>query len=241
MSGKPLTLLMADSNIESISSLITQVEVHPDIKQILVADTIELALYRIVTDQPDMVFVDLGKQGFDLLDILRKNNIQCKVVITNSNINTAISAIQNNVYDFLLKPMEYEAVIRLVNQVLETVKDNKSNQLVPEEESKIRLSTVSDYIFVDPKEIVYCAANGSYTKIFMDNGSSEFVNYYLGKVSKKLSSERFYRISRFYLINVEKLYKINKYDGYCTLTLGDDRITLPGTKKSLRNLCNIDF
>ena len=236
---------MADSNIESISDLVARLHSHPDIKQILLSDTVESTLYKIISDLPDITFMDLGKQGFDLLELLRKNNFSFKIVITGEDKNSAIKAIQSNIYDFLLKPVKYESVIAIINQVLDPDKksDEKraNKQFVKDEDLKLRLSSVTEYIFVDPREIVYCESSGSYTRIFMDNGSSELVNYYLGKVISKLPTTRFYRISRFHMINLEKLLKINRNEGSCILMMGKEKITIQGAKKNIRDLCNIDF
>ena len=244
MQKKQITILVADNEIETANHFVNLFSNHPNVKQIFLADTVEIALYKIVSDLPDIIFMDFGKHGLDLVDLLRKKEFPCKIVITSNNENYAISAIQNNVYDFLLKPVKLDIVSALINRVLNSkeVRDEKTNKLqFKEEDSKIRLSSVSDYIFVDPKDIVYCESSGSYTKIYLDNGSTELVNYYLGKVSEKLSSARFFRISRFYLINLEKLLKVKKNGGICVLKAGKNKVTLSGTRKSLRNLCNLDF
>ena len=238
MQGKKLTILIADNDTQSVNHLFSQFGNHPDVKQVLISDTVESTLYRIISDLPDIVFMDLGRQGIDLLELLRKNKFSCNIVITSDSKDSVINAIQNNVYDFLLKPAEYEAVNAIISQALENELCEKKTSRLFENGGyiKLRLSTSSGYTFVDPKEIVYCESDGQYTKIFLDNGSSELVNYYLGKVSSKLPSTRFFRISRFYLINLEKLLKVNKMEGFCVLMSGKGKITLEGTRKYLRDL-----
>ena len=244
MSHKQVTILYVDNEIEFTNHFINLFNDHPSIKQILLADTAEKALYKIVSELPDIVFVDLGKQGIDLSELIIKNKFTCKIVIMSKDKNNALYAIQNNVYDFILKPVKHDIVIEFINQLLNDMEGGTkkiAKWLFKEEDSRIRLSSISDYIFVDPKEIVYCEADGAYTIIHFDNGSSELVNYYLGKVSEKLSSGRLFRISRFYLINLEKLYKVDKIESVCTLIAGKNNVTLSGTKKSLRKICNIEF
>ena len=243
--GKLLTILIADNDTQSVNHLSSQLSDQSGVKQVLTSNTVESTLYRIISDLPDVVFMDLGRQGIDLLELLRKNKFFCKIVITSDSEDSVINAIQNNVYDFLLKPVEYEAVSAIINQTFENKNElceRKTSRLFENDGYiKLRLSTSSEYIFVDPKEIVYCESNGQYTKIFLNNGSSELVNYYLGKVSGKLSPARFFRISRFYLINLEKLLKVNKMEGFCILMSEKGKITLEGTRKYLRNLCGLDF
>jgi DNA-binding LytR/AlgR family response regulator len=63
---------------------------------------------------PDILFLDVempGKSGFDLLNDLRKPEIQPCIIFQTAFDKYAIEAIKNAAFDYLLKPVDREAIL----------------------------------------------------------------------------------------------------------------------------------
>ena len=69
-----------------------------------------MALEEIEKKKPDILFTDIrmpGYSGLELLELLRKKELQTKVILISgyAEFEYAQSAIRNGAYDYLLKPM----------------------------------------------------------------------------------------------------------------------------------------
>ncbi len=209
---------------------------------------IEDACYQVVSLLPDIIFLDMknaGEKGMELLELLARDDLSCHLVIVSEDQNSAIPAIKNNVYDFLLKPLKKNDIERIIDKFLKTNHhrfDKKLTWFLKEVDSgQILITTTYNHILIDPSDIVYCEADGVYTLIHLENGQREVANRYLGILEKGLSGQRFYRIGRSYLINLDKLLKINKGDYTCILRCGKKKIRLQGSRKQVRILCEMDL
>ena len=85
--------------------------------------TAEEALDIVASEHPDIVFLDVrlpGRDGLSVLaEMLRSSpGIQVIVMTAHGSMDTAISAMQQGAYDYLTKPMDLDAVARLVERIL---------------------------------------------------------------------------------------------------------------------------
>lgn len=212
------------------------------------SESIDEALFKIMDGSPDIIFLDTktsGQKGMELMELLKKSEFSGHLVIVSEDRDLAIPAIKNNVYDFLLKPVRKDHLKKIVDKFMKKRDnrfDKKLNWFLKEVNTgKVMITTTYNHILIDPGDIVYCEADGAYTTIYLENGHREVANSYLGILEKGLSGQRFYRISRSYLINLEKLLKINKGDNTCVLLIGKKKVKLQGSKKQLKNLCEMDL
>ncbi|MGQ7870853.1 LytR/AlgR family response regulator transcription factor [Sunxiuqinia sp. sy24] len=221
---------------------------HPDIELIEEADSAESALFQFMNIRPDIVFLDLvmpGKNGLEFISLIRKEKMDTNIVIVSSHQDMAIDAIKNEVYDFLLKPVDLRKLNTVVTAIEErrvSMQQKDLHELVNQtkQTTKLKLSSTSSYSIVDPKDILYCEAEGSYTHIHLDNGDIELANSYLKRMEEFLESYHFFRIGRSFLINLDKLRSVNRHDSSCVLIAQKKEIKLYGSKKQIRELCKID-
>jgi DNA-binding LytR/AlgR family response regulator len=180
------------------------------------------------------------------MELIKKRELPSHVVVVSGAEDSAISAIKNNVYDYFLKPVKIEDLEKFINKFLEKRNVSLDEKLIGilkkiDDGQKMRLSTTNSYVLIDPADIVYCEADGSYTNLYLENGTRETANNYLGMIEKRLSVQRFFRVSRSYLINLNKLLKINRGDCTCMLVCGKKKIKIKGSKKQLKILSEMDL
>jgi len=58
------------------------------------------------------------------------------------------------------------------------------------------------------EEILYCKAEGAYTKICLNNNEEFIVSKLLKEVEKILANHIFFRLNRSYLVNLEHCYEL---------------------------------
>ncbi len=86
----------------------------PELTEIEEASNVEEALYKYIDFGPDIVFLDImmpGRNGADLIELLKRKEPNCHIIIVSGHRDAAIMAIQNNIYDFILKPVKFDELI----------------------------------------------------------------------------------------------------------------------------------
>lgn len=244
-----LKALIVDDQLEARELLRFHLTKNPGISAIEEAPTVEDALFKYFEFMPDIIFLDIimpGRDGVDLIQLLKKNEIKSNIVIVSGMEDAAINAIKNNIYDFILKPITSDKI----NKVIEKYRSKKDLNIYRkfekvledvEQNARIRISSTYNHTLISPSEILYCEADGSYTKIYLDDGTVEVANGYLGQFERTLGSMNFFRIKRSLLVNLKKLKKVNISDKSCTLTSNGKEIKLYGSKKLIKILCEMDF
>ena len=153
----------------------------------------------------DLIFLDIEMpvvNGFELLESL--NNLP-QIIITTSNPAYAMRAFDHNVTDYLLKPIDKnrfnEAVTRAIT--------NYSSTLEPIEDNEhIYVSYNSKKVKVLLRDIHWIEGMGDYIKLVTE-GSNLMVLSTLKSFLDRLPEDKFLRIHKSYIVNLDKVEKFN--------------------------------
>lgn len=190
----------------------------PRLELIGEADSVESGITEIRKLQPELVFLDVRMQdgtGFDLLQMLPKVDFQ--VIFATAFDAFAIDAFRARAVDYLLKPIDprqfMEAVERLRQPKVETPNYQVHGQMRTPEglaAEKLVLSTQESIHVVGISDIVRCEADGSYTTVFVADGSMILVSRALRQLEERLADHDFFRVHQSHLINLHYLSKFEK-------------------------------
>lgn len=171
--------------------------------------------------KPDFIFLDIEMpllNGFDLLS--KFEHLDFDVIFTTAYDEYAIKAIKFSALDYLLKPISKEELAFSIekikgkqgsmNQAQLQMATAVHNRQLPD---TIAIPTKDGLLFVLINDIVYCQADGSYTKLFMADKSEIFLSKPLGDVDELLNEYNFFRIHNSTLINLKQVKKYIRGDG----------------------------
>jgi len=181
------------------------------------------AINLIVRINPDIVFLDIkmpGRTGFEILDDLRKiRSANPYIVFTTAYDEYAIKAFDYAAFDYLLKPIDLHRLRETLLRCIDSRKAGISQQtdVLLSSYRKLQFRNISGIVFIDPSEIVYVEAEGNYSVFYLTNNRTETVTLLLGKVEDQLGEDKFLRISRSFIINLDYLKKINTKQLQCIL------------------------
>jgi len=184
------------------------------------ASNIDEAYGLILTQKPDLVFLDIempGGTGFDLLERFEQINFEI-VFVTGFN-HYAINAINFNCLHYISKPVVGskigEAIERYIKRTdhrnIDKRIDNLKLNLKEKKASKIVIPTKTGYNFVNLDSILFLEAEGTYTKIELSNGKSIFSSRILSHYDKLLDASQFFRVHRTFIVNTNYMSKF--YNG----------------------------
>lgn len=148
----------------------------------------------------DVLFLDINMPVITGIDFLKTLTKPPAIIITTAYQQYALDGYELNITDYLLKPFSLERFIKAVNKVntltptLTVIEKTTSNTIFIKADSKV-------YRF-ETDNILYCEAQGNYTKIVT---TGEVVEAYisLSKIEEQLTDACFVRCHRSFIINTK--------------------------------------
>jgi two-component system LytT family response regulator len=207
------------------------------------ASGVASGLVKINVFQPDIVMLDVEMDdgtGFDLMRQLINPSFQ--LIFTTAYNQYAIQAIKFSAIDYLLKPIDPVEL----NGSLQKARENIHNQTLQkqlavlmqqlssktEPNKQVVLKDIDKTYFVKMRDILYCEAEGSYTKFYISGGEPIFVSRNLRYYEEMLSPAGFFRTHHSCLVNPDKIKAYDRKTDSGTLILeGGHTIPVSQRKK----------
>lgn len=202
------------------------------------ADCGEHALEKIVSLQPDVVFLDIEMSemsGLSLAKMLQQLKQPPTIVFATAYPNYAVEAFRYEAVDYLLKPFDEmqvgETVARLLRKFGKdrpTVLEDPIRKLAIEEEDGI--------VYVSPHDILYCCREVKDTLI-VTKQKTYHTKAPLKELEQKLKGSLFFRPHKSYLVNVEKVEQLTPwFNGAYQLTLAGTEEKIPVSRNYVKAL-----
>jgi two-component system LytT family response regulator len=216
------------------------------------ADCVEDAFRGIQETRPDVILLDVQmprKDGFVLIEQLQAAGIETTVIFITAYEQYAVRAIRASAFDYLLKPVKKSELVSVLDEVRTVLESKSAHQTFSkllsrlDGQKKIKFRDRTGFTMVDPDELIYCRADSNYTVLMLKSERSLTVAMHLGKVEDLLPGDRFCRISRSIIINIDYLAAVDRKSMTCNLT-GEEMIELPVSRNYLKELeagCNRHF
>ena len=233
-----LKVFVLDDEPDAVKRLEILLKKIPQIQAVYTSTDPKDALDKIISVKPDLLFVDVempGLSGFDVVQYLQEQNQNLSYIFVTAFDQYAIKAIRSAAFDYLLKPVDIDelkcAILRLEEggTRLQSFKSVRAYE-------KIRFSTRTGYIYLDPDDVVFCEACGAYTTLHLNDYNKYIVSQNLSRIQNKLPEKSFLRIGRSGLINAKFLHAIDRKSKSITLKIGNETLVLKASMKYLKGL-----
>src|ERR1043166_8278529 len=192
---------------------------------------------------PDLVFLDVEMpwmNGFEMLEVL--GDVNFSIIFTTAHDEFAAKAFRICAVDYLLKPIDANdlkvAVLKVERKMEEGSSLNHITNLLrnirqPSAEQKIALPQREGYEFVEVASIIYCHAEGAYTKVFIQDKKAMLISRTLGDVEELLPPEMFQRIHHSTLINISFISQFLRTDGGYVILKNGEKLSVSKAKKEM--------
>ena len=214
-----LKTVIVDDEINGRETLSLLIKQHcPMLEIVGLASNLKEAKNLITTKKPSLVFLDIKIGTQTIFELLNKfSTIDFEIIFITAYENYAIKAIRFMAIDYLLKPVDVSQLVEAVDRAAANFKKRKGqlnfealmNNLQQKDSSlhRIALATSDSYELVRVEEILYCVAEGSYTRFLLVNEGERFVSRHLKYYEQLLSDYDFFRPHQSCLINLKHIKK----------------------------------
>lgn len=179
--------------------------------------------------------------GFEMLEVLHE--ITFSIIFTTAFDKFAAKAFRISAIDYLLKPVDATDLIAAVSKAEEKIyKDAGINNIQnllnnirkPVPQQKIALPSSDGYEFEQVSSILYCTAEGAYTRIVLKDKPPMVISQTLGDIEEILPSEIFLRIHHSTIVNPNAITHYSRTDGgYVVVTTKEKLMVSKARKEAL--------
>ncbi len=233
--------MIIDDMLQAQEALASDLKVYcPQVEVCGRATGVVSAAKMLKNLSPDLVFLDIELEdgtGFDLLEILPQINF--KIIFTTASDQHAIRAFRFSAIDYLLKPIDANALKEAVAKV--GPHDSPANVEIlldrwakPEERaSKIALHSADKIEVVEIQNIVRCESENNYTMFYFADGAKSLVSKTLKSFESMLTTVGFVRVHQSHLVNVQHIKAYIKTEGGYLMMRDGARVPVAVRKKAL--------
>lgn len=226
-----MNVLVAEDEALAMERLVSMIEAY-DSSMVLVAtlDSVSEVVKFLQSGKPvDLMFLDIqladGK-SFEIFDTL---NVDIPIIFTTAFDQYALKAFKLHSIDYLLKPVQRDELVKaldkfkrirsdatLTTRHIGLLKDLLESRQI-QYKQRIVVKAGNKLLFRQPDEIGYFFADGKEVYMVTQNENrSHLIGYSLEELENILDPNKFFRISRKYIVNVEAIQEVK---GTMTSTL----------------------
>lgn len=205
----------------------------------------------IESSHPDVVFLDIrmpsGAEGFELLEEIEQKDFL--VVFVTAFKDYAIRAFNASAVYYLLKPIDIDELRMAVEKLVETkqlyseepgnyqtyfnsLKDLSNSLLTNQYSNRIAISHTKGLKIVEDDSILHLEASGNCTMIHFKDGSRYLDTRTLKIYENLLNPQKFSRIHKSHIINLNSLTEYLNEDGHFAVLEGNARIPIARNRVS---------
>lgn len=235
-----LKILIADDEKPARKKILSFLQnIESDFDLIESENGIETA-EKILNEKPNLVFLDIqmpGMTGFEVIEQIGVENMPSVIFVTAYD-QYAINAFEVNAIDYLLKPFDKERFAKSLNKAKGQIDlQNKRNDAVKDLLNEIKkdkkpierimVNVGSKYSFVNISEILFVSAAEKYVELNTAKGKY-LLRQTMNNLEEELDQNKFVRIHRSYIINIEQIKEIQPWShgDYIVLLKNGEKLSM---------------
>jgi DNA-binding LytR/AlgR family response regulator len=165
------------------------------------------ALSRLEDVRPDIILLDVNMPEMNGIEFLKTfSSFQPAVILTTAYSEYALEGFENNVTDFILKPIVFERFVKAINKARD-----KMSAPLPEATEPQRMLLIKEnkrFIRVAVDDVLFVEGMKDYLKIHTQN-KVIITHMTMTKMESMLDDSNFLRINRSYIIQKAAIKAIN--------------------------------
>lgn len=189
------------------------------------AENVLKGVELIKSKKPDVIFLDIEmpqNSGFKLIEHF--DTIDFDIVFTTAYEQYAIRAFKSGATGYLLKPINIDELIEVVEKI--KIKNDTNGfladteeigDILPRKSSRVIFPTQKEFNFVKPYDILYLNSSEKQTTIFLKNGEELVTSKPLNACLEMLQDYPLVRINRNNVINFKYITEYKKGDAVLVL------------------------
>lgn len=188
-------------------------------------DSVEAAVrFFAIADTIDLIFMDIQLADGLSFDIFQQTTVKAPVIFTTAFDQYTLKAFKVNSIDYLLKPIderELEQAVRKYETLYHQKENGFSEKILKmmQEMNKTRyrerllIKRGQQLSYLKTDATAYCFADGKLCYAIDFNNNKYLLENNLTQLEEQLQPNKFYRINRHLLVNIDAVNKVHTWLG----------------------------
>ena len=237
-----ITAIIIDDEQHCIDALATDLLKNcSNVEVIAKCNSAKEGMLSIKKLKPQLIFLDVEMpwmNGFEMLEMI--DHIDFCIIFTTAYDKFAAKAFRISAVDYLLKPVDAGDLKAAVQKAEEKITSSAGavniqnllhNIRQPAQDQKVALPNRDGYAFTHVNSILYCAAEGAYTKVVLTDKHSILVSRTLGDIEEMLPPEIFIRIHHSTIVNINSVTHYSRTDGGYVVMNTNEKLMVSKARK----------
>lgn len=197
--------IVDDSTLQRLS-IVKLIENHPSLNLVAQYNNAIEAKMGLATTEIDLIFLDIEMpilSGFDLLDDLTNKP---QIIFVTGKTKYAFKAFDYDAVDYLRKPISKERFLNAVHKAIINFKMKNEEGYDDEDFIFVKSNLKKRKVFLN--ELRYIEALGDYVKLVTEHDALVVLST-MKAFESLLPKERFLRIHKSYIVNLDKVERYN--------------------------------
>jgi len=246
--AKRIRTLIVDDEPLARSLLREYLGAHPDIEIVAECANGFEAVKAVAEHEPDLLFLDIQMPkltGFEVVDLLERD---VAVVFVTAYDEHALKAFDVHAIDYVLKPLEPARLARTLEHVRRLIgapgtnaryrevaaaslpETRRPDRILIRDQAKVHVVPVEQVDYIEALDDYVCVHAG---------GVKHLKQQTLAELERLLDPERFVRIHRSYLLNVERLARIEPFGKDSRVAVLKSGAELPVSRAGYQRLAKL--
>jgi len=221
-------------------------EAHPEIEIVAECGNGFEAVKAVTELKPDLLFLDIQMPKLDGFEVLELIGTDMAVIFATAYDQHALRAFEVHAVDYLLKPFGSERF----EQALTRARQRIGGKLPPPLDLKAAARTAGEFAerivvrdgtrvhIIPTAKLDYVEAQDDYVAL-ASGGKKHLKQQTISSLESSLDPARFLRIHRSYIVNLERVTKIEPYGKDTHLSILNDGTRLPVSRSGYGRLRSV--
>jgi two-component system LytT family response regulator len=159
----------------------------------------------------DLMFVDIQMPNLNGMDFVKSLTTRPQIIFTTAYSEYAVDGFKVDALDYILKPLDYATFLKSVNKAkvyFDHFKVDEEN--VNPNDQYLFIKSEYKLVRVDVDKIEFIEGMGGYLKFYIENSKPIMTLMSMKSVEERLSSAKFMRVHRSYLVNLQKISVVER-------------------------------
>jgi two-component system LytT family response regulator len=228
------TIIVDDERLNISLLEATLQKYYPELEIIGTAESVHDAYELIVNKKPDIIFLDIqlhDQTAFDLLEMLDDDDLN--IILITAYEYYGIKAIKYGVVDYLLKPIQIVELTNAIKKIKNKIQIKAIAKQPTIEKEFLHVHSREHIEMLKLADIIYLAANGSYTDVYLINNVKVVASRPLKYIEEQVQTTNFLRVHNSYIVNIYYIEKIIKTKYGRVIMKNGSEIPISATKRKV--------
>ena len=247
MTGTPLRVIIVDDEPLARAVVREYLKPHPGVDVVAECGNGFDAVKAITEQSPDLMFLDIQMPKLDGFEVLELIGRSVPVIFTTAYDEYALRAFEVHAVDYLLKPFNEHRFAEALGRARERI---LAKETLPVDDlvaaarprtgplARVLIRDGAQVHVIPVERIDYIEAQDDYV-CFKADGKDYLKDQTMGAVEGLLDPARFVRIHRSYLLNIERIARVELYAKDSRVAILRDGRRLPVSRAGYTRLAKL--